>query len=170
MRPVIGLTPPTYSPPLDLVTTAALSQLRATGRVVFDSVYARVPELVTQNAGYAADPMKPPYPYGIFYSLPGGSSDLTPDLAVSRKVVELAFQVTAVSNLRNQCQATGRLFRDRLLARTRDGFVHDLPMPTDWECTDRTPDGAMPGVDVSGDATSRVYSQPFRFYLTISRV
>lgn len=147
------MTAPVYSLPLDQATTALLELLRGTGRTVWDGAYG-------------GDPTKPAYPYGILYALPGGSSDPFPDLGGRRLPVTLAFQVTAVSTVRNQCQATVRQFHDQVLARTAAGWVHDLPAPAGWECVDRTPDPVMPGVDRTGEPPRVVYSSPLRFALT----
>jgi len=143
------------SAPLDLVTTAVLTLLRGTGRTVYDAVYA-------------GDPLKPPYPYGLLYRLPGGSADATPDLAMSLRDVTVPYQVTAVSNLRNQCEHAGREFRDRIFARELGGWKNPLPMPDGWTCTARLIDPVMPGVDQAGTQPNVVFSQPFRFYLTVS--
>lgn len=149
------VTAPVHSAPLDLVTTAVLELLRGTGRTVYDGAYA-------------GDPTSPTYPYGVLYRIPGGSSDATPDLAMTRQSVTVAFQVTAVSSLRNQCEATTRLFRDRLMARDIGGWVHELTLPPGWACTNRSPDPTMPGVDRSGDPPRAIYSCPLRFQLTVT--
>ena len=150
------MTNPVYSVPLDLVTTAVLTLLRSTGRALHDGAYT-------------GSPTAPAYPYAIVYRIAGGNSDVTPDLAASLRTVTVVYQVTAVSNLRNQCEATTRLFRDRLLARNRDGWVYGLDMPDGWACVDRRPDPAMPGIDRSGDHPQAIYAQPARYSLTLTR-
>lgn len=147
------MTAPVYSLPVDQVTTALLTLLRSTGRVVHDGAYN-------------GDPTAPAYPYAILYSLLGGNSDPFPDLAGRRLPVVVSYQVTAVSNLRNQCEATTRLMRDRVLARNVDSWVYGLPEVPGWLCTDRRPDQVMPGVDRSGDPPRAIYSSPLRFTLT----
>lgn len=149
------MTTPIHSAPLDLVTTAILGLLTGTGRTIYDAVYD-------------GNPTRPPYPYGILYRLLGGSSDPFPDLGGDPQEDTLAYQVTAVSNLRNQCEATGRLFRDRILARDGTGWVYGLILPTGWVCIDRRPDPAMPGIDRAGDGAAAVYSLPLRFTVTIA--
>jgi hypothetical protein len=162
------VTNPVYSAPLDLVDTAVLDLLRSAGPPVFDGAYQRVPELQGADPRYAANPLKPPYPYAILYAIPGGSSDPFPDLDGDPREATLAYQVTTVSNLRNQCRATARLLRDRLLARTGSGFVYGLNLPAGWRDIGRRPDPAMPGIDPSGEPPAAIYSLPQRLYLTIA--
>lgn len=159
----------TRSAPLDEVTTAVLGLLRGTGRPVFDSGYTRDPQLAGSDRRYAADPVKPPYPYGILYRIPGGSADATPDLGISMRDVTVAFQVTAVSNYRNQCEFTGRQFRDRIFDRELGGWKYSIAMPDGWFCTARLIDPVLPGVDQAGQQPTVTYSQPSRFYLTVAR-
>lgn len=149
------MTNPVLSPPLDLITTAVLDLLNASSRKVWDGAYG-------------GSPTAPAYPYGVLYRIPGGSSDATPDMSGDPRTVIVPYQVTAVSNLRNQCEATARVFRDRLLARIPGGFLYPLAMPEGWRCTDRRPDPAMPGIDRTGDTPNAIYSLPARFYLTIT--
>jgi hypothetical protein len=149
------VTNPVYSAPLDLVTTAVLELLRTTGRTVYDGAYG-------------GDPIKPIYPYSILYRIPGGSTDPFPDLDGNPREATVAYQVTTVSNLRNQCEATARLLHDRLLARTGSGYVYGLNMPTGWTDIDRRPDPAMPGIDRGGEPPAAIYSLPQRIYLTIA--
>lgn len=144
-----------YSPPLDLVTTAVLELLRGTGRTVYDGAYA-------------GDPLRPTYPYAVLYRIAGGSADPFPDLDANLREVTAAYQVTTVSNVRNQAEATGRLMRDRVLARAADGYLHPLAMPPGWACIGRRPDSAAPGIDRTGDHPNAIFSQPARFYLTIT--
>ncbi|WP_157936891.1 hypothetical protein, partial [Geodermatophilus chilensis] len=139
------MTAPALSPPLDQITTALLGLLRGTGRDVWDGAYG-------------GDPTQPAYPYGILYRIPGGSSDATPDLSGTPRTQTVPYQVTTVSNLRNQCEHTARLFRDRLLARAPGGFLHPLPTLDGWACVDRRPDPAMPGIDRAGDHPTAVFS------------
>ena len=146
---------PLYSPPLDQVTTAVLELLRGTGRTVWDGAYG-------------GDPAQPAYPYGVLYRLTGGNSDPLPDLDADGDEVTVAYQVTAVSNLRNQCENTGVRFRDRVLARNTDGWVYGIAVPAGWQVIDRRPDPALPGIDRAGDPPRAVYSLPFRFALTIA--
>jgi hypothetical protein len=157
------------TPPIDLITTAVLTLLRTTERVVFDGGYAPVPELVAQNAGYAANPVRPTYPYAILYSLAGGDTDPMPDLDDRRDTVTLAYQVTSVSSLRNQCQQTGRVLRDRLVGKTPGGhYAHELVMPDGWVCIARRPDYVTPGIDRTGDTPTAIYTEPARYLLTIT--
>jgi hypothetical protein len=151
------VTTPAVSAPLDQITTALLNLLNASSRKVWDGAYG-------------GSPTAPTYPYGILYRIAGGTSDFTPDLGDSRPTVVVPYQVTAVSNVRNQCEQTGRVFRDRILARTRDGFTYPLAMPDGWACTDRRPDPVMPGIDRTGDVPNAIFTLPARFYLTIARV
>lgn len=149
------MTTPLYSAPLDQVTTAILGLLKGTGRTVYDHVFD-------------GDPIRPPDTYGIFYRLLGGSSDPFPDLDDDPREVTLAYQVTAVSKYRNQCEATGRLFRDRVLARDGTGWVYGITLPAGWVCIDRRPDPAMPGIDRAGDGAASTFSLPLRFTITIA--
>lgn len=158
----------TRSAPLDEVTTAVLGLLRGTGRPVFDSGYTRDPQLAGSDRRYAADPVKPPYPYGILYRIPGGSADATPDLGISMRDVTVAFQVTAVSNYRNQCEYAAREARDRLLARAPGGWAYPLLLPTGWVCVDRRPDPAMPGIDRVGNYPNAIFNAPARYLITVT--
>jgi hypothetical protein len=157
-----------YSPPLDVITTAVLQLMRATGRAVFDGAFSRVPDLEQTNPVYAADPVNTQYPYGLLYQLPGGSSDPFPDLDLDLRATTIAFQVTAVSNVRNQCQAVARQFRDQVIARVDHGWVHDIAMPDGWRIAQRLPDPAAPGIDRAGDPPRVIHSCPVRFALTIT--
>lgn len=149
------MTNPALSAPLDLVTTAVLEMLRASGRTVYDGAYT-------------GDPTSPAYPYGLLYRLTGGSSDATPDLDADPQTVTVAYQATAVSNYRNQCEQTGRVFRDRVIGRSGGGWAYPLTLPAGWVCVDRRADLSMPGIDRTGNEPSPVFSLPFRFTLTIS--
>lgn len=156
---------PVTSPPLDLITTGLLDFFAQSGRTGYDGAYT-------------GDPVRPAYPYWILYSLAGGSADPMPDLDMDLTTVTAVWQVTAVSNLRNQAQRTRQTLRDLLLARTADradrlyantaGWTYPLPMPTGWTCIQRTPDPALPGVDRAGEVPAAVFSAPFRFALTIA--
>jgi len=154
------VTDPLASPPLDLVTTAVLTLLR--GDVAKDR-----PRWV-YDAGYAGDPLKPPYPYGLLYRLTGGSTDPFPTLDDDPREVTVPYQVTAVGQYRNQCERAGQHYRDRLLARTADGYTHPLLLPDGWQCIRRRPDPAMPGIDRSGAHPNTVFSLPARYLLTIA--
>ena len=149
------MTNPIYSPPVDQVTTAVLGLLNTTGRTVYDGAYG-------------GDPTSPAYPFGILYSLAGGSTDALPDLDDERQHITLAYQVSTVSNLRNQCEATARLFHDRLTARRDGSHVYALPMPTGWVCINRRADPAQPGTDPDGTPPARVFTRPARYLLTIT--
>jgi hypothetical protein len=162
------VTAPTYSPPLDELTTAVLHLLRATGRAVFDGAFERVAELEAEDSTYAADPVDTVFPYGVLYQLPGGSADPFPDLDLDLRSTTVPFQATAVSNVRNQCQFVARQFRDQLTARTAAGWTHDLAAPDGWQVIHRALDPAMPGVDRSGDPPRALYSCPVRFAFTIT--
>lgn len=151
------MTNPVYSPPLDLITTAVLDLLNASGRKVWDGQYG-------------GNPTSPTYPYGLLYRIPGGSADPMPDLDDQGDEVTAVWQVTAVSNLRNQCELTGRVFHDRLLARNANGYLYPLTMPTGWQCIRRAPDPATPGIDRTGSEPNSIFSLPQRFYLTITPV
>lgn len=150
---------PVASAPMDLVTTAVLDLLNDAqeGRKVYDGAYS-------------GDPTTPAYPYGILYRIAGGTADPMPDLDADPQTVTVAYQVTAVSNLRNQCEATARLFHDRLLARDDDGWRYPIAAPDGWAVVDRRPDPAMPGVDRTGDPPRVVYSLPARYLLTVSPI
>lgn len=152
---MIGLTNPVYSPPLDDVTTAVLTLLNGTGRKVWDGQYG-------------GSPTAPTYPYGVLYRIAGGSADFTPDMGGEPRTIVVPYQVTAVSNLRNQCELAARQYRDRLLARVPGGFRYPLAMPDGWRCVDRRPDPAMPGIDRTGNEPNSILSLPARFYLTIT--
>lgn len=162
------VTLPVYSAPLDQVTTAVLWLLRGAGHAVFDGVYARVPDLAAQDPAYAANPLKPAYPYSILYRIPGGSSDPFPGLDGDPREATLAYQLTTVSNYRNQCEYAARAARDRYLARTGSGYVYGLAMPDGWTDIGRRPDPATPGIDRPGDTPNAVFSLPQRFTLTIA--
>lgn len=150
------MTTPTHSAPLDLVTTAVLNLLRGTGRTVYDGAYA-------------GSPTQPAYPYAVLYRIPGGSSDPFPDLDANPREATVAYQVTAVSSLRNQCEATGRQLRDRVLTRNPDGtWLHPIAIPNGWQVIRRTPDDVLPGVDQTGQPPSAVFSTPFRFHITVA--
>lgn len=151
------MTTPVHSPPLDLLTTAVLEALKAT-------------ELPVWDHSFGGDPARPAYPYGILYRLPGGSSDPFPDLAANPRALVVPYQLTAVSKYRNQCEAAGRVFRDRILTRTPGGWLYDIAAPDGWSVTGRRPDPTLPGVDKGGQPPSVTYSQPFRFYLTVAPV
>ena len=156
---------PAYSPPLDAVTTALLDFFRQSGRTIHDAVYK-------------GDPSSPAFPYGILYSLPGGTADPFPDLDADYTAVTAVWQVTAVSKLRNQAERTARVFRDLLLARTRDhpdqsygnasGWRYELPMPSGWQCVDRAPDPMPAGVVRTGDTPNAIFTAPFKFALTLA--
>ena len=149
------MSAPPLSPPLDLVTTAVLEHLRGAGRTVYDGAYG-------------GDPVKPAYPYAILYRLAGGNSDTTPDLDDTRQTITVAYQVTAVSNLRNQCEHTARVLHDRLVGRTAGSYAHPLVMPAGWQCTDRRSDPTVPGIDRVGDPPTALYQSPARYLLTIT--
>lgn len=144
-----------YSAPLDEVTTAVLTLLRTGTRDVWDGVYA-------------GDPLAPGYPYHLLYRIAGGNSDAMPDLDLDLRVTTVAFQVSTVATLRNQCEHAAREARDLLLGRTPTGWATDLDLPAGWQCIDRRPDPAMPGVDRVGEPPLAVYTQPARYLLTIA--
>jgi hypothetical protein len=156
------VTAPLTSVPLDEVTTALLDLFRG-------DVVEHAPRWV-YDAAYDGKPTKPVYPHHILYRIPGGSSDVTPDLSGVRRTISVPWQLTTVGKYRNQCERAAQVAHDRLLARTLDGFVHPLAMPAGWACVDRRPDAVMPGITRSGDVPTAVFSLPARFYLTISRV
>jgi hypothetical protein len=132
-----------------------LTLLRGSGRTIWDGAYA-------------GSPVAPAYPYAILYRIAGGSSDATPDMSGDPRTIVVPYQVTTVSNLRNQCEQTARVLRDRLLARTPGGFTVPAAMPDGWRCVDRRPDPAMPGIDRSGDTPNAIFSLPARYLLTIT--
>jgi hypothetical protein len=154
-----------YSPPLDLFTTALLGLFATSGRTIYDGAYA-------------GDPTSPAYPYGILFSLPGGSAEPFPDLDLDRTAVTAVWQVTAVSKLRNQAEAAARVFRDLLCARTVEhpeqlyansaGWAYPITAPPGWQVITRTPDAALAGVIRTGDTPNAVFSAPFKFSLTIA--
>jgi hypothetical protein len=143
-----------YSPPLDEVTTALLTLLNDSGRKVWDGVYG-------------GDPLDPVYPYGILYRIPGGNADATPDMSGQPTTVTGVWQVTTVAGYRNVCERAARDFHDRIVARTSGGFVYPLPISDGWECTDRRPDPAVPGIDRGGEHPRAVFSLPARYLITI---
>lgn len=146
---------PAYSAPIDDVTTALLGLFRLSGRTVYDG-------------RYDGDPVKPAYPYGILYALPGGSADPFPTLDLDRRAVTGMWQVTAFSNFRNQAERTARTLRDLLLARSGGDWAYPLAVPDGWVCVDRRPDAVMAGVITAGLTPNAVHSAPVRFYLTIA--
>ncbi len=137
------------TPPLDLITTAVLELLRTGGRTVY-------------GAAYTGDPHNPPYPYDVLYQLPGGSADPFPSLDDRHNEATLVFQVTAVSNLRNQAQWAARAARDLMVGGS------PLPMPDGWVCIHRRPDPAMPGVDRAGLEPNTIYTVPARYLITVA--
>lgn len=144
------------TPPVDLITTAVLTLLKASGRTVYDGAFG-------------GSPVSPSYPYAILYSLTGGDSDPMPDLDDRRDTVTLPYQVTSVSNLRNQCQQAGRVLRDRLVGKTPGGgYAHQLVMPAGWVCIARRSDSVTPGIDRTGDTPNAVFTEPARYLLTIT--
>lgn len=154
------------SPPLGEVTTALLTLLRGAGHMIFDGAYAGDGD---GDGDDDADPIRPPYWYAILYRIPGGNADTMPDLDDRHQTVTVPYQCTAVGATRNQAEAADRILRDRILERGPTGaWVHDLALPAGWVCCDRQPDPVMAGVDAVGEAPSRVFSLPARFYLTIT--
>lgn len=146
---------PVYSPPLDLITTSLIDFFEQSGRTVYDGAYA-------------GNPVTPSYPYSIVYSLPGGSSEPFPDLDLDLTAVTATWQITAVSNLRNQAEATARMFRDLLCARTAGDWRYPITVPSGWQVVTRTPDPMLGGVVRTGDTPNAVFSSPFKFALTIT--
>lgn len=150
------MTTPTASAPLSDITTAVLTLLEGTGRDVWDGAYG-------------GSPTQPAYPYLLLLRIAGGSSDPLPDLDADPQTVTVPYQVTAVSNYRNQCEFTGRQFRDRIFDRELGGWKYSIAMPDGWFCTARLIDPVLPGVDQAGQQPTVTYSQPSRFYLTVAR-
>lgn len=150
------MTVPVASAPIDLVTTAVLELLKTSGRKVCDGAYD-------------GDPVRPPYPYHLLYTVGGGSSDPTPDLDADPQTITVAYQVSTVSNLRNQCERAAREAHDLILARRPDrtGWAHDLTVPG-WEVVDRRPDPATPGTDRTGEVPNAIFTRPARYLLTLS--
>lgn len=144
-----------YFPPLDEMTTALLELLRTGGRTVYDGAYG-------------GDPLAVTYPYSILYQIPGGAADAIPTLDLDLRVMTVAYQVTTVSNLRNQCQNAAGQIRDLLLARTSSGWANDLPLASGWQVIHRAPDAALPGIDRTGEYPAVLYNQPARYHLTIA--
>ena len=164
---MIGLTSAVSSPPLDEFTTAILTLLRG------DAV-ERGARWVYDGA-YDGDPLRPAYPYAVLYRIPGGSSDVTPDMADSPHTVTAVWQVTTVGRFRNQVERAAQAAHDRLVGRARApglnqpwAYAHPLAMPPGWVCTERRPDPSMPGIDRSGEHPNAVFSLPARFHLTIA--
>lgn len=149
------MTNPVLSAPLDVITTNVINLLKTTGRPVYDGVYG-------------GNPTSPTFPYAIAYQLPGGNADATPDMGATLQTVTAVFQVTSVSNVRNQCQNTTRQMRDRLIGRAEGDWAYELAMPAGWVCTAREPDSVLPGVDRQGDPPTAIYSQSARYLLTFS--
>lgn len=146
---------PAYTPPLDDVTTALLDLFRLADGTVYDGAYN-------------GNPVKVAYPYRILYPIPGGSSDPFPDLDLDRRAVTASWQLTAVSNYRNQAERTARISRDLLLARADGDWLYPIDAPDGWQILTRRPDDVMPGVLRSGDAPTAVWSAPIRFTLTLA--
>ena len=138
----------TALPPVDEITTAVLDLLNASGFVVWDGAYG-------------GSPTAPAYPYGVLYALFGGDSDPLPELDGRHDSVTLPFQVTSVSDRRNQCQALGARLRGQMLAGV-------LPVVAGWACVERRMDPVMPGVDRVGEPPNVVFSEPARYLLTYS--
>jgi hypothetical protein len=146
----------TLTPPLDLITTAVLGLLRTGGRTVWDAVYG----------GSATTPG---FPYDILYPLLGGDSNPMPTLDDRNDTVTVPYQVTSVSNLRNQAQRQARVARDLLIGRAPSGgYATPLLMPDGWTCVHRAPDPVMPGVDRAGDNPNAIFTAPARYLLTIA--
>lgn len=149
------MTVPAYFAPLDEVTSALLDLFKLSGREVYDG-------------RYDGDPVRPAYPYGILYSVPGGNADPMPTLDLDRRTATGAWQVTAVSNYRNQAQRTAGMFRDLLTARSGSGWVYPLTVPDGWVCIARDTDAVVPGVDSAGLVPNAIYSAPVPFTVTIA--
>lgn len=144
-----------YSAPLGQVTTALRDFFAALGHDVWDGAYG-------------GDPLIPAYPYYVLYAVPGGSSDPIPTLDLDLRAKTAAWQLTAVSNLRNQAQdAAGRAY-DLLVARTGDGWAHEPSWPDGWQCIRREPADELPGVIRTGEYPAAIYSQPVPFQLTLA--
>ena len=145
------------TPPLDLVTTAVLELLRGADRPVYDGAFD-------------GDPLAPDYWYSILYAVPGGDADAMPDLDDENDTVTVPFQVSTVSDLRNEAQAGARVLHDRLLARSRvrDDWAFPLVMPDGWQCIGRRPDPSLPGVERTGAPPNAIFTVPARYLLTIS--
>ncbi len=137
------------TPPLDLITTAVLELLRTGGRPVFDGAYT-------------GDPHNPPYPYTILYQVAGGSADPFPSLDDRHNEATVVYQVTAVSDLRNQAQWAARAARDLMVG------TEPLLMPDGWVCIHRRPDPAMPGVERTGLEPNTIYTVPARYLITVA--
>lgn len=144
-----------YFAPLDAMTTALLDLLRTSGRDVYDGAYG-------------GDPLAPAYPYHVLYRIAGGSADPIPTLDLDLRVMTVAYQVTTVAQVRNQCENAALALRELLLARTATGWANDLPLADGWQVVHRAPDPAMPGVDRTGDYPAVLYNQPARYLLTIA--
>lgn len=147
---------PAVSPPLDEVTTALLDLFALTGRTGYDGAYG-------------GNPVQPGYPYWILFAIPGGSADPFPDLDLDLSTVTAVWQVSAVSNYRNQAQQLARMCRDLILGRGDSDWLYPISVPSGWQVTARMPDPALAGVIRSGDAPTAVWTAPVRFNLTIAR-
>lgn len=145
-----------YSVPVDEVTTAVQRLVETLDRPTYDAVYA-------------GDPLTPIYPYYIVFQVPGGNPDPIPTLDLDLRSSTLAFQVTAVSDLRNQAQNAGRRAHDLFFARDDSGWLHDLVLPDGWQCLQRIP-GQPAGVIRTGEHPAAVFSQPVPFQLTLAPV
>jgi hypothetical protein len=142
------------TPPLDLVTTAVLALLRTGGRTVYDGAFR-------------GDPMAPSYPYDVLYAVPGGSSDPFPDLEDDSDEVVVPYQVTSVSDLRNQAQWQARQARDLLVGRGGGAYATPFAMPAGWACVRRWSDAGLPGVIRTGDHPNAIFSVPARYLLAV---
>ena len=147
---------PVASPPLDEITTALLDLFGLTGRTVYDG-------------DYDGDPVKPAYPYAVLYSIPGGSADPMPDLDKRGDEVTASWQVSCVSNYRNQAQQLARACHDLVAARTGpgSGWAYPIAVPAPWTCTDRTAEQPA-GVIRTGQTPNAIFTAPLRFTLTIA--
>ena len=144
------------TPPVDLITTAVLTMLRTGGRTVYDGVSA-------------ANPAAPGYPFDILYAIPGGDADPLPDLEDTNTTVHLAFQVSSVSNLRNQAQHQARVARDLMLGRDETGaYATALAMPAGWVCARRWSDPLTPSADRAGDPPQAVFTVPARYFIAVT--
>ena len=148
----------TWSPPLDEFTTAVLALLNAN------------PETTKVWPGaYGGSPTRPTFPHAILYRIPGGSADPLPDLDGPGREVTVCWQVTSVSNAFNECEHTGAVLRDQLLARDNTGgFLHQLQLPDGWQDIDRRQVGELPGIDRVGQHPTAVFNEPARYLLTFA--
>ncbi len=92
----------------------------------------------------------------------GGSADPFPSLDDRHNEATVVYQVTAVSDLRNQAPWAARAARGLMVG------TEPLLMPDGWVCIHRRPDPAMPGVERTGLEPNTIYTVPARYLITVA--